>query len=252
MKRTLLLFACGALLVSGSRAGAQVGESQPEGPATKIDRILREMSGFLTSARSFGFTVHELVDEVEEGRRIQYANTRSVVVRRPDRIAGEAKGDLLNRAFWYDGKSFTLLDREYNSYFQGPAPDSIDSLLDRIAEQFEVVLPLGEMLSQDIYKTVTERILYAEYVGLHQVRGVDCHHLVFTQEDLDWQLWVEASSTPVPRKLVIAYKQEPGVPQYTAVISSWDFTIETPDELFQVALPEGARKIDLNPESIQK
>ena len=235
-----------ALLVLTPWASAQDGDDQPESEWARIDRILRQMSDFLTSAPSFGFTAHELIDEVEEGLRIQYSNSRSVVVRRPNRVAAEAFGDLLNRGFWYDGESFTLLDREFNTYIQVPAPDTIDALLDEIEERLEVVVPLGEMLSEDIYQALTPQIRQASYLGLHQVRGIECHHLVFTQDDLDWQLWVEASSTPVPRKLVIVYKQEPGIPQYAAVISEWDFTVATPEELFEFLPPEGAREIDMS------
>ena len=182
---------------------------------------------------------------MEDGQRIQYSNSRSVVVRRPNRIVAEAYGDLVNRAFWYDSRRFTLLDREFNTFLQVSAPDSIDALLDDIEERLEVVIPLGEMLSEDVYQALTPQIRQATYLGLHQVRGIECHHLLFSQDHLDWQLWVEASSTPVPRKLVIVYKLEPGIPQYAAVISEWDFTIETPDELFQFTPPEGAQQIDM-------
>ncbi len=235
-----------ALLLLAPWAVAQEGEPQPDTESARIDRILRQMSDFLTSAQSFGFTAHELIDEVEEGQRIQYSNSRSMLVRRPDRIATEAYGDLVNRSVWYDGKSFTLLDREFNTYIQVPAPGSIDALLDQIEAQLEVVIPLGEVLSEDVYQALTPQIRQARYLGLHQVRGIECHHIIFTQQDLDWQLWVEASNTPVPRKLVIVYKREPGIPQYSAVISEWDFTVATTDEMFEFRPPEGARELDMN------
>ncbi len=239
-----LMFA--VLLLLAPWAMAQEAEPQPDSESARIDGILRQMSDFLTSAQSFGFTAHELIDEVEEGQRIQYSNSRSMLVRRPDRIATEAYGDLVNRSVWYDGKSFTLLDREFNTYIQVPAPNSIDALLDQIEAQLEVVIPLGEVLSEDVYQALTPQIRQAEYLGLHQVRGIECHHIIFTQDDLEWQLWVEASSTPVPRKLVIVYKREPGIPQYSAVISEWDFTVATPDELFEFRPPEGARELDMS------
>ncbi len=69
------------LLVFAPWAWAQESDAQPDSESTRIDRILRQMSDFLTSAQSFGFTAHELIDEVEEGKRIQYSNSRSVVVR---------------------------------------------------------------------------------------------------------------------------------------------------------------------------
>ncbi len=235
-----------ALLLLAPRVLAQEGEPQPGSESDRIDSILKQMSGVLTSAQSFRFTAHELIDQVEEGQRIQYSNSRSMLVRRPNRIFTEAYGDLVNRSVWYDGKSFTLLDHEFNSYIQSPAPDSIDALLDEMEAQLEVVVPLGEMLSEDVYQALKHQIPQARYLGLHQVRGVECHHIIFTQKDLDLQLWVDASSTPVPRKLVIVYKQEPGIPQYAAVLSEWDFTVATPDELFEFHPPEGAREINMS------
>jgi hypothetical protein len=226
-------------------ASAQEMDDQRAQELARIDRILQEMSDFLSSAESFGFTAREVIDEVEDGRRIQYSNSRSMLVRRPNRIAAAAHGDLVNRSFWYDGRSFTLLDREFNTYLPVPAPDTISDLFDAIAEQLEVVVPLGEMVSGDAYQAVTPLIQEATYLGLHQVGGIACHHLGFSQEDLDWQLWVEDGSTPVPRKIVIVYKQEEGIPQYATVISEWNFSIQTPDEVFQFTPPEGARKLDV-------
>ena len=114
-RQSLLTLVFVTLLLLAPRASAQDGNVQLESESTRIDLILRQMSDFLTSAQSFGFTAHEVMDEMEEGRRIQYSNSRSVVVRRPNHVATEASGDLVNRSVWYDGKSFTLLDREFNN-----------------------------------------------------------------------------------------------------------------------------------------
>ncbi|MCZ6767730.1 MAG: DUF2092 domain-containing protein [Acidobacteria bacterium] len=140
-KKPLLSFVFVILLVLAPMASAQEGNDQPESEWARIDRILRQMSDFLTSAQSFGFTAHELIDEVEEGQRIQYSNSRSIVVRRPNRLVGEAYGDLVNRSFWYDSRNFTLLDREFNTFLQVPAPDTIDALLDEIEERLNMVVP---------------------------------------------------------------------------------------------------------------
>lgn len=64
-----LMFA--ALLCLAPWTVAQEGDAQPDSESTKIDQILRQMSDFLASAQSFGFTAHELIDQVEEGQRIQ-------------------------------------------------------------------------------------------------------------------------------------------------------------------------------------
>ena len=43
---------------------------------------------------------------------------------------------------------------------------------------------------------------------------------------------------------MIAYVDEPGVPQYTATIRRWSLKPEFTDGLFTFEAPEGAQKID--------
>ena len=71
-----------------------------------------------------------------------------------------------------------------------------------------------------------------------------CHHLVFSQETIEWQIWIDASDQPLPRKLVITYVHEPGEPQYSATIRRWRLDPKFPEELFTFEAPEGAQKID--------
>src|SRR5688500_14400635 len=72
--------------------------------------------------------------------------------------------------------------------------------------------------------------------------GVDCHHLAIRQADVDWQVWVENSQTPVPRKLVITTKTEPTEPQYMATLD-WEFAPRMDDSLFAFTPPATAARI---------
>jgi hypothetical protein len=80
-------------------------------------------------------------------------------------------------------------------------------------------------------------------LGSVAVLGVSCEHLVFTQDRIDWQIWIENGARPVPRKFVITYKDEPDSPQYTAIFSNWDFATKLPDFVFKFEPPAGATKI---------
>ena len=62
---------------------------------------------------------------------------------------------------------------------------------------------------------------------------------------IDWQIWIDAGTQMVPRKVVITYKKEPGQPQFTSVLSDWDFSVRLPDRLFVFEAPEGAVPMDL-------
>ena len=71
--------------------------------------------------------------------------------------------------------------------------------------------------------------------------------MAFTQETIDWQVWVEDSGTPVPRKVVIVYKNVKSVPRFTAELSDWNFSPKLSKSLFEFTPPEGALKTDMAP-----
>jgi hypothetical protein len=73
---------------------------------------------------------------------------------------------------------------------------------------------------------------------------VSCHHLAFSQETIDWQIWIEDGPRPVPRKLVITYKTEPGSPQYVARLSGWNFQPRFSKHFFTFEAPAGAGEME--------
>ncbi len=38
------------------------------------------------------------------------------------------------------------------------------------------------------------------------MNGIECHHLAFRAEKVDWQVWVQAGDTPLPMKYLIISK----------------------------------------------
>ncbi len=237
-----VLFMTVVLVPARALVLAQAVDSSAVDP--RAMEILQKMSDLLGKTSSFGFTAEETYDEHDGNQMLQFSNIRSVAVRRPDRIVADTSGDTVNRSAWFDGKRFSLLDKEHNVYGSSEFSGTIDQLLDRLDEQFEVVIPLGELISENLLAQLTERLRGASYVGLHKVGDAKCHHLAFILDLLDFQIWLEAGEKPLPRKLLITYKQEPGMPQYTAVFTRWNLEMETPDSLFEFQIPAGARKID--------
>jgi hypothetical protein len=71
-----------------------------------------------------------------------------------------------------------------------------------------------------------------------------CDHYAFRQEESDWQLWVERSATPLPRKLVITTTGEAAQPQFVAVLT-WNLTPQFDDAMFTFVPPADAHKIAL-------
>ena len=211
----------------------------------RSDQLLRAMSTLLASTKAFAFEAEERFDEIPSGQpRALLSNLRRVAVQRPNRFAADAEGDTLSRSVWFDGENVAVYDRTQNTYARIPASGSIDNALDTLAEKYGATVPLADLLYGDPYAVLTEDVTYSKYLGLHRAAGVLCHHLVFSQPTIEWQIWIDAGEQPLPRQLVITYVREPGEPRYSAVITKWRAAQTIPDNLFRFEAPEGAQQVD--------
>jgi hypothetical protein len=215
---------------------------------SKAEWILRQMSEYLAGAEQFTYHADHSFDVVlETGQKLMYTASSEASVRRPDRFQVNIKGDLRNLRFWYDGKTVTLFEPKLNFYAITEAPPHIDAALDHAAAEFGITAPAADLVLSDPYAALIGKVQSGFYAGLHEIFGVKCHHLAFTQEDIDWQIWIEDGRMVVPRMLVLTYKKVEGSPQYTAVISDWNLTPRLPDSLFTFLAPEGAQQIRILP-----
>ena len=249
MKRDLWTVVAALALASFASAqepaAAPPADAPPRSVEARAERELKRKSDFLAKLPHFALEAEETFDELPDGQlRRQLTNVRRVAVERPNHLAADATGDTLSRASWYDGRTVTVLDKEHNVYATIEAPGTIDATFDRLQDEYGVVLPLADLLYSDPYAVLMAGVTYGRYLGLHQAAGVDCHHLAFSQETIEWQIWIDAGDEPLPRKLVISYVQEPGEPQYSAVIRRWTTDAKVPEGLFAFEAPEGAQKID--------
>jgi len=149
------------------------------------------------------------------------------------------------RGFWYDGKELTILDQRRNLFSTTPMPGTLDATLDTAHDQFGIDLPLIDLALSDPYHNAIARVQSGSYYGLTPVMGYSCHHLAFTQDNIDWQVWVQDGPQPLIRKFVITHKNEPGSPEFTALISQWNLTERIAESEFVFVPPQGALKIPM-------
>ena len=193
------------------------------------------------------FTVHaEIVydDVATSGRKLQFAAALDAALRRPDGLVLAYTGDIGGKQLWYDGKAFTLLDVRA-TFVTEPAPPTTTALLAKLATEQGLTFPLADLVADDPYAWLTARARSGIVVGPGDVNGITCHHLAFVQNDLEWQIWIDAGGRPLPRKLVIYYANTPGVPQYSAVLSDWKFPKTLPAARFAAELPKDAHRVEV-------
>jgi hypothetical protein len=253
MKSPLQLLALTALVLVGSRVGLLAQADAVEKPRLdpKAESIMRKAGKRIQELKHITFEVIDTIDVVREtGQKVQYSHRRKATVSRPDKLAIESTGDVMNMNLYKDGSTITLLDKDRNVYAQMKDPGTIDQMIDTMQERFGVSTPLADLLSADPAKVLLEGVESGLYLGVHHVDEHACHHIACRGETLDWQVWIDAGENPLLRKLVITYKQQPGAPQYTLKQVSSTPLDSVPAAAFQFEPPAGCEKIEFLPLSV--
>ena len=117
-------------------------------------------------------------------------------------------------------------------------------MLDFAREKLDIIAPAAELL----YKNAAEKMLKEAssgfVVGQSIVGSVKCTHLAFRGAEVDWQIWIEDGSRPLPRKFMLTSKKVAGAPQFTVLIRSWDVAPKFTNQEFIFTAPKGAKKIE--------
>lgn len=226
--------------------------TEPPKEATGIEpqaaQVLKQMTDYLAGLRQFSVQA-EITEDVllDSGQKIQDGQSVTLSVRRPDRLKVDSMGDRGDRQFFYDGKTMTLMDLDNNVYSVIDVPPEIDAALHHAIRVYHLRAPLADLIYSKAYNYLTEGAFAGFYLGLSKVQGISCHHLAFRQADIDWQIWIEDSPTPLPRKFLITDKEEVQGLQFTALFSNWNISTQLEDSLFTFVVPAKAEKVDLRP-----
>ncbi len=247
IKRTIfiILILYGALLSCPAFAQDPVAV---KAIGANADRVLHQMSDYLNALEQFTIHLENSVDTLlETGQKIQLGRSVDVSIKRPNRLRADINGDIFDQELFYDGKSVTLYGKKVNYYATAKAPENIESALDYAEQSFGLVAPAADLIYRNSYDILTKDIYSGGYVGLSTVSGVECHHLAFRGKETDWQIWIENSKTPLPRKFIITSKWLAGAPQFTALLTDWNVSAQLKESLFIFLAPDKAEEIKFLP-----
>ena len=246
----LLCLAPGVALSQAANAAkpppAPVATPAPPPPLepAALERM-KAMSDLLKSARSFSFTsVADREQLSVNGQQLDFFTTSKMEVSRPNQVRVETQGDRLSASIWYDGKTVTIYSNKSAYYGQAPAPATIDETVLMLMDRFNTPFPVAGFLLQDPYARMIEGVKTAFDAGVAAVDGVACRHLAFSEEDADWQVWIEEGAKPLPRRIAVTYKKFPGSPRVMATLSDWNLAPTIPAGEFTFVPPAGATKVD--------
>jgi len=204
---------------------------------------LNRMSDYLKTLKAFRITSEVSKDElVDTNMKIQKSASNQISVQLPDRLHAHMRGDEQDLQLIYDGKTVTLYDAAGKHYATAPAPPTVARTLDAIRARYGIVFPLADFIEMSAQENLLQNITAAGYIGTSRIDGVECDHVAIRQSAVDWQVWIEKSETPLPRKVVITTKTQPTQPQYIATLK-WDTTPSIDGSLFTFTPPADAVRI---------
>jgi hypothetical protein len=242
-----------ALMLVGSPVSAQqAGPSDVQKSEEQAMAVLKRTAAFLSQTQRFSVTVDMGFDAVQDsGQKIEFGETRKIVLRRPDRLrVDEMKRNGSKSGLVFDGKGLTVFHTKENVYATLARPGTVDDAIEYFLNDLDMRLPLAEMLSSHLDKTLPGHVRSAVYVEPSSIAGVPCDHVAFNGADADVQLWVAQGDKPLPQRVVITYIRIDGRPQFWAQFSEWNLEPNVPDSLFAFTPPPGAAKIAFSPRQV--
>ncbi len=207
--------------------------------AVTVDGLLKAMTDTLTGANSITLHVEKTFDDIlVSGHKVQYSGAIDIALRRPDRLYVSYGDDFASREVWFNGAQFVLQDHTARVHGQLPAEGTVDATLDALAEKYNVVMPLAGLLGDDVQQLIDENLSFGLYIGLSDVEGVPAHHLLFSSDAADWQIWIDAGETPLLLKMVVTDITEPSEPQQMFLFTDWNLAADLPESMFTPDIPE--------------
>jgi hypothetical protein len=238
----LVLLALQLWTAGGAMAAEEGGPMDPRA----VER-LRRMSDVLAEARTLSFEAESLYDQVElSGVKIKRAVLHEVVLRRPTSLYFKSRRDDGKiREGRYDGKALTIVPEGGGAYARIDVPGTIDTMLDLIQADYQIQLPVVDLLYADLYGRVKDYLLSGVYLGERTIGGEVLDHLSFETAGADWQLWLERDDRPLPRRVVVTLVEAPGEPEYLTVIRRWQLDGEADAGLFRFEPAPDWRQIQI-------
>ncbi len=240
LRFALTLFLVWAVPVERSMAASASDTLSASAPPSAVDdqalAPLRRMLESLANARALSARGRVTYDVVQEcGQKLQFAETRTVALRRPDRLrATIIRDDGHERHIYYDGSTLTVLDvdRGERLYTRVTAPPTVEDLLPFAAARYGIDMPFADFVMPDAVDRVPAALETGSWIGAHAVAGEPADHLAFRQAELDWQIWIARDEPIRPLKFVVTYKRLPAAPQFSVTFDAWQAPEGLPDATF--------------------
>jgi hypothetical protein len=254
LKRALLAGTALLLMLGANIAVAQAPSSgsdepvqgQPEMQSQAVE-ALNKLGAYLRTLHSFRIDADSVTDAVlTTGQNVGFLHQTELLVERPDKVRAVITGTRAPKGLVYNGRTFVLFNDAHNYYSQVPAPPTINQLIADADEKYGVELPLVDLFEWGKQSDDDKSLTSALFIGLDKVDGKWCRHYAYQQPGLDWELWIQSGSRPLPCRFVITDTSQPSRPRH-AINYHWTLDPKFDSATFTFHPRPGELKIPLRP-----
>lgn len=250
LKRIVGLFAVGVFVLLAAGGAMARAESPAVDPAAV--RILKSMTDYLGSLKQFSVnTQNSIEDLTDSGHRVDYDVSAVVTVSRPNKLKARREGDLIDQAFYYNGKTLTLYNASDKVYATEPAPGTIEGMLSFARSSLGLIIPAADLIYQNNFQLLMQGVTLATVIGEEFIGGVACDHLLFSRPGVDFQVCVAHSGKPRPYKYVVTDTSTCALISISTVMSDWNVKPDIKNGFFNFVPPKGVKKISFMPLKVE-
>ncbi len=212
------------------------------------------MTEFISGASAFTIVAnmgHQVLQK--DGQTLEFGSKITATLRRPSQANvrfDNRNGD--KATIILDSETISLFSTIGNAHVYDTArqPGDIDASFVFLAEHLGTTDQLNHFFSIDLTESMKSMVKSGYYVGEATIAGILCDNLALSNEDEDVQLWVAKGDKPVPRRIVVTYKNLEGQPQFWAQFEEWNFSPNFSETIFSYSPPAHADRISFFRDSL--
>lgn len=228
------------VLTAGASPAVMAAEQDPQARA-----ILLKMADFLAKAPAFSVTMRSGYDAIQaDGQVIEFGERRQILLQRPDRVRIEVERSDGDRGLVvFDGKSLSAFKADDKVYARAEQPGTLDDAIVYLVRDLQMTLPLARMFRSDFAQDLEKQLTEVSYVEENTLFDVATDHLVARSAEVDLQIWIARGEQPLPRRVILTYKNAPGQSKFRADFFDWSLSPAMPAGSFSFIPPADAEQI---------
>jgi hypothetical protein len=242
----VLAIAVAALASPARAADPAPASASASAQAPDADALLLAMANFMARAPGLRVTMRSSYDAIQpDGQRIEFGERRQILLQPPDKLRVEVeRSDGEQGGVVFDGRWITAYNARDNVYARVQRPGSLDQALVYLVRDLQATMPLARMFTTGFPPYLDERAKFVTFVEERTLFEVRTDHLAARSDDVDLQLWIAKGPEPLPRRVVITYKNAPGQPQFRADLYDWSVAANADAAAFTFVPAAGAEQVN--------